>query len=47
MIFVAKTVSNGVWLSLVEYVVWDHGAGGSNPSTPILLFCDTVVVLRV
>ena len=24
-----------MWLSLVEYVVWDHGAGGSNPSTPI------------
>lgn len=28
----------GVWLSLVEYVVWDHGAGGSNPSTPIFLW---------
>ena len=27
---------NGVWLSLVEYVVWDHGAGGSNPSTPTI-----------
>ena len=22
-----------VWLNLVEHVVWDHGAGGSNPST--------------
>lgn len=25
----------GVWLSLVEYLVWDQGAAGSNPVTPM------------
>ncbi len=24
----------GVWLSLVEHLVWDQGVAGSNPVTP-------------
>ena len=24
----------GVWRSLVAHVLWEHGAGGSNPFTP-------------
>ena len=27
----------GVWLSLVEHLVWDQGVAGSNPVTPIVL----------
>jgi hypothetical protein len=26
----------GVWLSLVERVVWDHEVVGSNPTTPTI-----------
>ncbi len=25
----------GVWLSLVEHLLWEQGAAGSNPVTPI------------
>lgn len=30
-----KTLPNGVWLSLVERLVWDQEVAGSNPVTPI------------
>ena len=30
----------GVWLSLVEYLVWDQGAAGSNPVTPMKGFVE-------
>ena len=29
--------SYGVWLSLVEHLVWDQGVAGSNPVTPITI----------
>ena len=28
----------GAWRSLVAHLVWDQGAGGSNPSAPTLLY---------
>lgn len=31
---VAKSELNGVWRSSVAYVLWEHGAKGSNPFTP-------------
>ena len=27
-----------MWLSLVEYLVWDQGVAGSNPVTPIFYY---------
>ena len=31
-----QTTSDGVWRSLVAYVLWEHGVGGSNPFTPTI-----------
>lgn len=34
--WVRIAINNGVWLSLVERMVRDHEAGGSNPLTPTI-----------
>ena len=30
----AQNAENGVWRSLVAHLLWEQGAGGSNPLTP-------------
>ena len=35
IMFLARKTGDGVWLSLVEHLVWDQGVAGSNPVTPI------------
>ena len=37
MVAVAKKAAlHGVWRSSVAYVLWEHGAKGSNPFTPTI-----------
>ena len=33
----------GVWRSLVAHLVWDQGAGGSNPLTPTILSVNSLL----
>ena len=38
VIEIKSKIYSGVWLRLVEHLVWDQGAAGSNPVTPIAIY---------
>ena len=36
MIYSGPSGDRGVWRSLVAHLLWEQGAGGSNPLTPTI-----------
>ena len=48
MALISVIRTDGVWLSLVECLVWDQEVAGSNPVTPIFLcnFLKALIMLE-